>query len=63
MNSMDRLHAVDEERSRDIVEEILRAISGIRYGSVEVVIHDARVVQIERKEKVRFDKDGGKKVR
>ncbi len=32
-----------------------RAVRGLRYGSVEVVVHDGRVVQIERREKVRFE--------
>jgi len=36
-----------------VVDEILRAVKSIRYGSVEITIHDSRVVQIERKEKVR----------
>ena len=36
-----------------VVEEILRAVKDIRYGSVEITIHDSKVVQIERKEKVR----------
>jgi len=36
-----------------VVEEILRAVKDIRYGSVEITIHDSRVVEIERKEKVR----------
>ena len=31
------------------------ALRGLRYGSVEVVVHEGRVVQIERREKVRFD--------
>jgi hypothetical protein len=35
--------------------EILDAVRGIRYGSVEVVVHDAKVVQVVRTEKVRFD--------
>jgi len=43
--------------SDDIIRRIARAISGVRYGSVEVVIQDSRVVQIERKEKFRFDKN------
>jgi hypothetical protein len=34
---------------------ILEAISAISYGSVEIVIHDSRIVQIERREKVRFE--------
>ena len=28
---------------------------GIRFGSVEIVIHDSRIVQIERREKVRLE--------
>ena len=39
----------------DIEKRILEAIQGIKYGAVEVLIHDSRVVQIERSEKVRFD--------
>ncbi|MBK7972829.1 MAG: YezD family protein [Deltaproteobacteria bacterium] len=41
------------------LEEIARAVRQIRYGSVEIVIHDSRIVQIERREKVRFDKSTG----
>ena len=29
------------------------ALDGIRYGSVEIIVHDGRIVQIERKEKIR----------
>ncbi|MBA2411082.1 MAG: YezD family protein [Gammaproteobacteria bacterium] len=36
-------------------DRILRALEGIRYGAVEIIIHAGRIVQIERKEKVRFD--------
>jgi hypothetical protein len=39
----------------EIDAEIIRAIRNIRYGSVEITIHDSRVVQIERKEKRRFE--------
>jgi hypothetical protein len=42
----------------EILRRIANAISGVRFGSVEVVIQDSRVVQIERKEKFRFDKAG-----
>jgi hypothetical protein len=41
-------------RHRRVLKEILRALEEIRYGSVEIVIHDSRVVQIERREKVRL---------
>ena len=40
----------------EVLRRIASAISGVRFGSVEVVIQDSRVVQIERKEKFRFDK-------
>jgi hypothetical protein len=41
-----------------VEREILDAVRGIRYGSVEVVIHDSRVVQVVRTEKVRLDGPG-----
>ena len=34
--------------------EILRALREVKFGSVEIIIHDSRVVQIERREKTRF---------
>ena len=46
----DRLDALSE-----VDAEVIRAIRNIRYGSVEITIHDSRVVQIERKEKRRFE--------
>lgn len=42
-------------RINDVFEQIALAINDIRFGSVEIVIHDGKVVQIERKEKLRFD--------
>lgn len=35
--------------------EVLRAIRDTAYGTVEVVVHQSRIVQITRSEKVRFD--------
>jgi hypothetical protein len=40
----------------DVDSRILQAVRSLDYGSVEVVVHDSRVVQIERREKLRFDK-------
>lgn len=34
--------------------EIVRAVRAIRFGSIEITIHDGRVLQIERREKVRM---------
>ena len=44
-----------QEHNQDIAHKILLAIKDLRFGSVEVVIHDSKVVQIERKEKIRID--------
>jgi hypothetical protein len=44
-----------QEHNQDIANKILLAIKDLRFGSVEVVIHDSKVVQIERKEKIRID--------
>lgn len=57
MSHFERPPDSDEGSRMRIEQEILRAINGIRYGSMEIIIHDSKVVQIERKEKVRFDKD------
>ena len=39
----------------EIVDQIVSVSQGIRFGSIEIIIHDGKVVQIERKEKLRFD--------
>jgi hypothetical protein len=38
-----------------LLRELVEALRTIRYGAVELVIHDGRVVQLERREKVRFE--------
>jgi hypothetical protein len=45
----------DKEGDRDLEQQILHAIKDVRYGSVEIIIHDSKVVQIERKEKIRLE--------
>lgn len=49
----------NEKADQKVLQEILRAIQTVRYGAVEIIIHDSKVVQIERREKVRFDNDSG----
>ncbi|NOS89820.1 MAG: YezD family protein [Methylococcaceae bacterium] len=39
----------------EIADQIALVLQGIRFGSIEIVIHDGKVVQIERREKLRFD--------
>lgn len=47
----------DHNVHQHVEQAILHALKGIRFGSVEIVVHDSKVVQIERKEKTRFDSD------
>lgn len=43
-----------ENPSENVESAILNAVRSIRFGSVEVVIHDSQVVQIECKNKLRI---------
>jgi hypothetical protein len=53
MSSMNReTTSVDENAAA--IEAIAKAIEGLRYGQVEIQVHDARVVRIMRTEKIRF---------
>ena len=49
-----------DETHRQLTQQILRALQEIRYGSVEIIIHDSRIVQIERKEKIRIVRDSSR---
>jgi hypothetical protein len=40
-----------------LTRELAMALGSIRFGTIELVIHDGRVVQMERREKVRFEHD------
>jgi len=40
-----------------LLRELVEALRSIRFGAIELVIHDGRVVQLERREKVRFEHD------
>jgi hypothetical protein len=44
-----------------LFRELAAALEGLRYGSVEIVVHDSRVVQIERREKMRFSPEPGRR--
>ncbi|MBA3695687.1 MAG: YezD family protein [Methylotenera sp.] len=43
---------------RDVAQEILRAVEELKqgsgFGSIEIVLHEGRVTQIEKREKFRF---------
>lgn len=46
------------ETNQDVAQEILRAVEELKqgsgFGSVEIVLHEGRVTQIEKREKLRF---------
>lgn len=39
----------------DVRQRIEEALAGLRFGAVEITVHDGRIVQVERREKYRFD--------
>lgn len=47
-----------EKPKFDLEEAVRQALAGLRYGSVEITVHNARVVQIERKERFRPEDEG-----
>lgn len=41
--------------SEEWLETVRRQVSSLRFGAVQIVVHDSRVVQIEKTERMRFD--------
>lgn len=41
------------------IEHIVNSVSDLQFGSVQIIIHDGKIVQIERTERKRFDSNGG----
>ena len=39
--------------------DVKAALTGLEFGSVVVTVHHGRIVQIERREKMRLDNNGG----
>jgi hypothetical protein len=48
----------------DISQEILRAVDELKqssgFGSIEIILHEGRITQIEKREKLRFIQDNSK---
>ncbi len=44
-----------------LLRKLRQALCTIRYGAVELVIHEGRVVQLEVREKIRFEPDGSER--
>ena len=51
------IHTLSEVGTLDpaLLRELAAALRGLQFGTIELVVHDGRVVQLERRERVRFD--------
>ena len=45
---------VQKDINPNIIEEITKSIQQIKYGEVVITIHNSKIVQVERREKKRF---------
>lgn len=45
-----------KESEKKLVLQILKAVRSIRYGCVQIIVQDSKVVQIDKTEKIRFEK-------
>ena len=43
------------------IELVVQQVRSLRYGVVEVIVHDSRVIQIEKTERLRLEKNPGEK--
>jgi hypothetical protein len=50
--SLEDLRLTDEER--DVLARVIGVLRRVRYGTVALVIHDGRVMQVETEEKFRI---------
>ena len=62
---MSREHNAEHNTDKpklNLEEAVRNALEGLRYGSVEITVHNARVVQIGRKERFRPEEEGFEEV-
>jgi hypothetical protein len=55
----DASQAIKSKSSDELkwLELVIQHVGSLRYGVVEIVVHDSRVIQIEKTERVRLDKN------
>lgn len=54
------LRNLEGQDEASILREIQTALHGLKFGSVEITVHNSQVVQIERKEKIRLQQPSTK---
>jgi hypothetical protein len=47
--------SLKQANNQELALHIVTILQGMRFGSVEIVIHDGRIVQIDRREKFRVN--------
>ena len=47
------------ELPAELLEQLRLVLKGLRFGTIELTVHEGAVVQIERREKVRISLKGG----
>ncbi len=52
--------ASSDPSKQAVIDAIFKAIEDVRFGSIEITVHEGRVTQIERREKVRFEQHNTK---
>ena len=50
----DNSPALDEQK---VVQQVLTALKGMRFGTVQVTVHNGRVTQIDKIERIRVAKE------
>ncbi len=56
MNATQNKMQSDANEKAGWLEIVRRQVSSLRYGVVQIVVHDSQVTQIEKTERVRLDK-------
>lgn len=54
--------AGNREEKPDWLEVVRRQVGSLRYGVVQIVVHDSQVTRIEKTERVRLDRPPAKKI-
>lgn len=55
--TLDDLEKLSEEE-RDLLREVLLALRGLRYGSVVLTVHDGRLVEVQKTQRIRLPLSG-----
>lgn len=55
INKSGRVEAVKPAVQADWLEAVRQQVNSLRFGVIQIVVHEGRVVQIDRTEKIRVD--------